>query len=354
MTGPEKLRWEEAIVAAFNRQALRRLLLGLDDALEEYEGPNDVVRDIVDKVVAEYVGRGWQNRLLMAVLAARPDNPDVVELARSFGATSVPKRPALESILRQSNSMLDMGVWLEKAVKIQQAVCRIEIPLRSGAKTFGTGFLVGPDLVVTNYHVMEPVVLTEDDPQYAGDRATANQVTCRFDYREMSDGSRSPGSVYRLAAEWRVLLSPNSSLGQEPTIHELDYALLRLAKPAGTLAIGDRPEAPGTERGWIKLQDAGVSPLIRDTPLFIVQHPKAEPIKLALESVSILEVNALRTRVHHRTNTEPGSSGSPCFDQNWNLVALHHSGETRAEPGSNEGIPIDTIVSSMQTHGVPI
>ncbi len=354
MTGPDKLRWEEAIVAAFNRQALGRLLLALDDSLEEYEGANDVLRDIVDKVVAEYVRHGRQNRLLMAVLAERPDNPDVVELARSFGATSVPKRPALESIIRQSNSMLDMGVWLEKAVKIQQTVCRIEIPLQTGGGEFGTGFLVGPDLVVTNFHVIEPVVLTEDDPQYAGVRAAANQVTCRFDYREMSDGSRSAGTVYRLAAKWRVLLSPNNRFGQEPTVNELDLAVLRLARPAGTLAVGDKPEADGTERGWIKLLDAGTPPLTRDMPLFIVQHPKAEPIKLALESVSILDVDTLRTRVHHRTNTELGSSGSPCFDQNWNLVAVHHSGETRAEPGANEGIPIDTIVSHLQNQGVPI
>jgi hypothetical protein len=354
MTGPDKLRWEEVIVGAFNRQTFRRLLLGLDDSLDEYEGANDVLRDVVDKVIAGYVQHGWQNRLLMAALAARPDNPEVVELARSFGATSVPKRLELESIIHQSNSMLDMGVWLENAVKIQQTVCRIEIPLHSGGKTFGTGFLIGPNLVVTNYHVIEPVVATEDDPHYTGDRATANQVTCRFDYREMSDGSRSAGTEYRLAPAWRVLLSPNNRFGQEPTINELDFAVLRLARPAGTLAVGDNPEVEGTQRGWIKLSGVGAPALIRDTPLFIVQHPQAEPIKLALESVSILEVDALRTRVRHRTNTEPGSSGSPCFDQNWNLVALHHSGETKADPGTNEGIPIDAIVSSMQSQGVPI
>ena len=203
--------------------------------------------------------------------------------------------------------------------------------------------------------MIEPVVLTEDDPQYAGDRAAANQVTCRFDYREMSDGSRSAGSVYRLAAEWRVLLSPNNRLGQEPTIHELDYALLRLAKPAGTLAIGDKPEAPGTGTWLDKADGCGCACVDPEyTAVYRAASEGRSPSKLALESVSILEVDALRTRVRHRTNTEPGSSGSPCFDQNWNLVALHHSGETRAEPGSNEGIPIDTIVSSMQNHGVPI
>jgi len=36
-------------------------------------------------------------------------------------------------------------------------VCRIEDP-RDPRKALGTGFLVGPDLLLTNYHVMENYV----------------------------------------------------------------------------------------------------------------------------------------------------------------------------------------------------
>lgn len=31
--------------------------------------------------------------------------------------------------------------------------------------------------------------------------------------------------------------------------------------------------------------------------------------------------------IRYRTNTLPGSSGSPCFSQGWDLVALHHNGD---------------------------
>ena len=33
-----------------------------------------------------------------------------------------------------------------------------------------------------------------------------------------------------------------------------------------------------------------------------------------------------RDFLYYRTDTEPGSSGSPCFNDPWELVALHHSG----------------------------
>src|SRR6202012_3559801 len=107
---------------------------------------------------------------------------------------------------------------------------------------------------------------------------------------------------------------------------ELDCALLRLDKSAGELAMGPNPDGPGPRRGWIKLPSGAPLPFTPSTPLFIVQHPQARPIKLSLDTRALTGVNTLRNRVRYTTNTEPGSSGSPCFDQNWNLLALHHSG----------------------------
>jgi V8-like Glu-specific endopeptidase len=31
--------------------------------------------------------------------------------------------------------------------------------------------------------------------------------------------------------------------------------------------------------------------------------------------------------VRYAVNTEPGTSGSPVFDKDWRLVALHHLGD---------------------------
>ena len=51
---------------------------------------------------------------------------------------------------------------------------------------------------------------------------------------------------------------------------------------------------------------------------------RKRPLKLAPDTEAVLSVNANGTRVRYANNTEPGSSGSPVFDINWNLVALHH------------------------------
>ena len=55
-------------------------------------------------------------------------------------------------------------------------------------------------------------------------------------------------------------------------------------------------------------------------------------------------------RVHYRTPTEPGSSGSPVFNGGWELVALHHSGSATMNRihgtgtyEANEGIWIQSI-----------
>jgi hypothetical protein len=56
--------------------------------------------------------------------------------------------------------------------------------------------------------------------------------------------------------------------------------------------------------------------------------------------------------VRYRTNTEGGSSGSPVFDQNWQLVALHHAGDPSWVAKYNEGIPISLILAQLKARGV--
>ncbi len=71
---------------------------------------------------------------------------------------------------------------------------------------------------------------------------------------------------------------------------------------------------------------------------------------MALDTEAVIGLNDNKTRVRYTTDTEPGSSGSPCFNQNWELVALHHSGDPNWLPSWNEGIPTDLILDHLTRH----
>jgi V8-like Glu-specific endopeptidase len=85
----------------------------------------------------------------------------------------------------------------------------------------------------------------------------------------------------------------------------------------------------------------------------IAQHPDGKPLKLAIDTESVIGVNTNRTRVRYATNTEAGSSGSPVFDLDWNLVALHHLGDPAYDhPATyNQGVPIDKIRDRLARTG---
>ena len=73
----------------------------------------------------------------------------------------------------------------------------------------------------------------------------------------------------------------------------------------------------------------------------IVQHPGGEKKQIALRENRIVDV--LDAFLHYEADTEPGSSGSPVFDDGWEVVALHHASvraPDQAELGGflNEGI----------------
>src|SRR5262249_49069419 len=151
---------------------------------------------------------------------------------------------------------------------------------------------------------------------------------------EVADGTK----VGLAADSWLIDHSPYSQADlladpddRVPAADELDYALIRLADDIGNQRVAADKADQGTPlRGWITPRLDYDFPV--GAPVFIVQHPQALPLKLALDTKSVIGVNKNRTRVRYVTNTQPGSSGSPVFTENWELVALHHSGDRRIVP----------------------
>jgi hypothetical protein len=243
-------------------------------------------------------------------------------------------------------ALMDMGLWREKLSRVESRVGRVEV----NGRALGTGFLVGPDTLLTNYHVLERVLAGTVAP---------TAVAVRFDYKVLADGTRSEGTLVKLhPTEWRQDESPYSPAekagqpdGTPPTADELDYTFVRLERPVGREPVDPRAAPGAPARGWLFVPVAAPA-FPPKMPLLIAQHPDGSPLKLALDTQAVLGTNANQTRVRYATNTEPGSSGSPCFDLDWGLVALHHYGDPAYNhPKFNQGVPAHLIRARLNRQG---
>jgi hypothetical protein len=367
ITGADHKALAEALEKAYpNPNLLDQMLTArLDQPLNGITAPFPLSQATFD-VVTFYKAKGHVLRLIAAARASQPDNPQLALVAERFHlATITAPASQLEKIVKRTSVPFPVLVWRERLAKREACVCRLELQTNNGM-SYGSGFLVGPDLVLTNHHVMAPAIAAREGTfDASGLSARPDQVVVRFDYKALDDRSAvNPGIEVALADEWLVDSSPPSAADLQglpkrdvPTVDELDHALIRLRQPVGAepIPLGADADPQAKTRGWIELPEAEW-PFADQTALFILQHPQGAPMALALDLEAKMEVNANHTRVTYRTGTQPGSSGSPCFNQFWNVVALHHAGDPLypdLHPGAfNEGIPISQIVARFKRRGI--
>lgn len=341
LTGSEWKQLSEALESAFplwdDLQTMLMFQLGWK--LPSIAAQSKNQRYVIFELIQYTEARSITGQLIQAAYADRPHDAALAHFVQQIGATVVMPRPdTLEKILSAENIVFDTAKFRQRLEALERTVCRIDI----NGRATGTGFLVGPDLVLTNHHVIKGVT-------------NGASIRLLFDHKVLDDGSTlNPGTPYILADEWlvdsrpssRVDLQPEPKSGQ-PEPHELDYALLRAADRPGDDQVnyGDTSGKGAPVRGWIRLPENLTYDFSTNRALFILQHPAGKPMKLTVNTVR--GFNANRTRLTYLNDTEPGASGSPCFNGNWELVALHHSGDPAVIATYNEGIPLAAIVSSL-------
>jgi hypothetical protein len=351
LSGGQQGRLKDGLLDAFKTRArlAQMLMIRCDRSLDEIsDRPN--LNDVVWELIQTSEAEGWTARLVAGARESNPGNPLLAEVASELQlSVQAPARRDLERMIDREAGMLDPLSWRMRLGELEARVCRLHYRCRDGSVS-GTGFLVGPDLLMTNHHVIAP--LTEGE----ADRA---EVKARFDYKTLADGtSVTNGVEFSLADEWLVDSSPPSDVDSEvdpgaelPSAEELDYALVRLGEPVGELPLGHEAGPDEPARGWICSLADGFT---ENGLVFILQHPEGRPVQLAIDKVTGENPNG--TRVRYRTNTEAGSSGSPCFDINLNLAALHHSGDPnfafRHAPDYNEGVPLGPILTLLERRGL--
>lgn len=243
--------------------------------------------------------------------------------------------------------------------RVQRTVCAIGLgPPVNALK--GTGFLIAPDLVMTNFHVVVDFVKVQskgDEDIITSDMSGEN-VYFFFDYLSAPrplvppEAARPHSSVMvRGAKNWLVRARcrlPNEGVppfAQEAK-NKYDYAVVRLEKPIGNLPSR---KSGGARRGWLPL-DSEVSFLDNlGSRLVVFQHPGGAE---QLWDVGVYsDMDPSKTRIWYSVNTERGASGGPAVDSRGRLYALHNAsvhGQNGVNRKLNQGVRVDVILSDLK------
>lgn len=233
----------------------------------------------------------------------------------------VPDEARLEKIIGPQNNLLRIN-WLEKALQASKAVCRVVC----SDGELGTGFLTKEGYLFTNNHVIPSAEIARD-------------ARIEFNYEIDANGTTKTRNAYRL--------DPNDFATSTPD--QYDFSRIKII---------DNPEAPLSQWGYVEFDPSAI-PTVGEA-VTIIQHPKGEDKQIALNANEVLSV--WKQHLYYTTDTEPGSSGSPVFNKDWKVVAIHHAGKTDAEGGlqinergdrrgANRGVLFEQIFQVLKNGG---
>ena len=193
----------------------------------------------------------------------------------------------------------------------------------------GTGWLIGPNLLITNHHVVNARLPHEPAATATDFGLQAASTEADFDHHDESKQVTTVGV---------------SAL--EATDPVLDYAVLRL-------------EAGTSDRSPLRLR---TNPLLRAATsalrerVNVLQHPNGDPMRLGFRNNFV--VTGSVARLSYLTDTAGGSSGSPITDDAWHVAGMHRGWTTLTTPvdvwgkligRENYATPIGRILADLET-----
>lgn len=313
-------------------------------------------QDIARQVVAGYGGRKAKLAYGLYQQIAETDLK-TAELLYSHFASTTNFEGNHQASLVGRNPTLPMHELSEFLKLVKRQVCLIVSRKGSnGPVVCGTGFLVGPDLVVTCHHVLKNFA-----PQNPiGTNGDQIELYFDFFYGEPVD-RLSPdlpeAKKVGLDNAWHIAsckdATPDGLVGDlseadlQRIKNSLDFVLLRLDTRIGLQPI-DR--GGGRRRGWIALPPNNVPQNLQPQDWIIIpQHPSGWSQRIDLGRFK--EMDQTQTRIRYTTNTAEGTSGAPCFNQRFTLVGVHNAYVGVAKPPlANQAVRFDHIAAVVQQH----
>ncbi|MFF3843168.1 trypsin-like peptidase domain-containing protein [Streptomyces sp. NPDC001930] len=224
--------------------------------------------------------------------------------------------------------------FLHGGIRAGASVALLRIPpYESGAPLVpsyphgGTGWMIAPDLLITNHHVV--MARSSEQPgvrPYVSDedlRLQALMSRSRFDFVE--NAAAAPEATAGELAAWDA---------------SLDYAIVRLSpdqERRPTLRVATRPL------------------LVRErqrVPVNIIQHPGGLPKRVALRNNLVYRAD--EHDILYFTDTRGGSSGSPVCLDDWTVVGLHRGtrkvDEVEFQGARTRFVNVGTQMSSILAH----
>jgi Trypsin-like peptidase domain len=217
--------------------------------------------------------------------------------------------PGFGGIGSSGDNLRDISV-LKLALEKQEAVCQLNIGP-------STGFLIAEDILITCNHVLP-------------NSRIASLGKARFNLQ--LDEKRMP------LTRDEYSLAPDRLFETDP---ELDITVVKVAGK------------PGAKSKWGFIRLARVFPEPGNSAI-IIQHPsQLRYKKIALGDMEIKYVDS--KEIQYLSDTLPGSSGSPIFNDDFKLIGVHRAGDGKPDDNKyfrNEGVHINAVIDFLESVGL--
>ncbi len=259
----------------------------IDRAEKEFDRKPEQIKEIRDRIAKES--------------ALTLDGPEHVERRKAMLA-AVATEDVLDAQERYigDNDLLPINYLLHGYLQ-SRSVGRLKyFDKEEGKVATATGFLISESLLMTNHHVF-PV------NDLAGFRNFAEDATLEFNYEFTLDGTKPDPIVYDLGPEQFLFTDKALDLAIV-AVKTVDRSGMHQLKQQGYLVLNGA------------LGKAGLGDFAT-----IIQHPEGHPKQISLRNNAIIDMSLADALIYH-SDTAPGSSGAPVFNNEWQVIALHSSG----------------------------
>lgn len=241
----------------------------------------------------QYEAPGADAERLKAASVETAVEPRAVDRFAFLTADGQTATPLEQEALLGTDDLVEAN-FLDRCSLVRGCIGRIRFSTPRG-RSYATGFLVAPGIVLTNHHVF-------------GNVAAARGASIEFGYwydvagqlpSTSNEYDFEPDSFFVANADLdfaAVAVSAVSTLGEKI----IDRRYLRLIPQTGKAEAGEF--------------------------VTIVQHPDGEPMRIALRENRITRLMPDEPFIDYAADTAHGSSGAPVFNDSFQLVALHARG----------------------------